>query len=627
MSNTRLKIGRLLAGLLAACLAWGGVAHGEDGIPTTQPSIVSKGDDRFDLHFAGTPLASALRLLSLRREVNIISSPGVQGVCTADAYDVTFHEALECILRPNGCTFVHDGNFVHVYTLKEFAEQKAATEEATASAGDNSNAAKSNSMSLTARLFQLNYISTEDVEPMIKALLSTDGKIATMPEAAKAGQATGGSGSGGGSGGSDGGSGGGMNGTLEVGRGNLLSRPDSIMVCDYPDRIAQIEKVIRDLDVRPKQVLVEATILRASLGEQNTLGIDFNVLGGVNFENLSAISPGVTDLTVGVVPQNELNGSSFTARTDFNAAVPAGGFTFGFIHNDVAGFIRALEAVTDATVLANPKVLTLNRQEGHVIVGRRDGYITTTITETVATQTVEFLETGTRLFFRPFISDDGFVRLEIHPEDSSGGLNEQNLPFKRTTEVTTNIMVRDGHTVLIGGLFREAESTTRSQVPYFGNIPVAGALLQTNADSTEREEIIILLTVHVVRDDLYQAASAKLAEDVERLRIGMRKGLQAYGRNRLAQAHYTWAVEHAQAGRYDKALWDARLALHLSPTNLQALKLKEELLQKQELEHEDGAVREFINRRLLGKPEEPIIPPSAAVEASPESAANAGGTP
>lgn len=552
--------------------------------------------DRVEVHVVDAPLTTVLRLLSTQSRKNIIASAGVQGTVTADLFDVSFDEAMESILGPNGCTFIQRGNFIHVYTIKELADQQAAAESSKAS------------NKLTARLFHLNYITTEDIEPMLKALLSTEGKIATMPEAGKAAGESGGGSEGGGSSGGMGG------GTTQLGRGNLLTRPDAIMICDYPDRLANIETVIREIDVRPRQVLVEATIMRATLGEQNSLGIDFNVLGGVNFQNLSAVSPGVTDLTVGVVPQNELNGSSFTARTDFNDAVPRGGFTFGFIHNDVGAFIRALEAVTDATVLANPKVLTLNRQEGHVIVGRRDGYITTTFTETIATQTVEFLETGTRLFFRPFISDDGYVRLEIHPEDSSGGLNEQNLPFKRTTEVTTNIMVRDGHTVLIGGLFREANSAVKSQVPYFGNIPVAGALLQTNTDVAEREEIIILLTVHVVKEDTYMAESAKMADNVERLRIGMRKGLQAYGRNRLAQAHYRWAVEHAEAGRLDKAIWDTRLALHLAPTHPQALRLKEQLLHRRDLEHGEGYVREFINRRLMGTQEQISIPGAGTFE-------------
>ncbi len=540
----------------------------------SQPSVRMTGADTVELHVVDVPLSTALRMLSTESRRNIIASSGVQGTVTADLFDVSFFEALESILTPNNCGFVQRGNFIHVYTLKEIADRQAIAE----------------GTRLTARLIHLNYISTQDVEPMIKPLLSPEGKIASMPESSKA------SSSGSEGGGSSGGGGG--EGSSQLGPGNLLTRPDCLMVCDYPERLEAIEKLLRDLDVRPQQVLIEATILRASLGENNSLGVDFNVLGGVNFQEMSAVSPGVTDLTLGDLPADQYAGHSWTTRTDFNDMMPPGGFTFGIIHNDVGAFVRALEAVTDATVLANPKVLTLNKQEGHVIVGRRDGYITTTITETVATQNVEFLETGTRLFFRPFIANDGFVRMEIHPEDSSGGLNEQNLPFKRTTEVTTNIMVRDGHTVLIGGLFREAINANKTQVPYAGNIPVVGTLLGMKTDTTEREEVIILLTVHVVQDDVYAETSAALTEDVDRVRIGSRKGVQGYGRNRLAQAHYRWAMEHEAAGRPDRALWDARLSLHLDPTNMQALKLKEALLGRRDQEDQETLIRDFIKDRL-----------------------------
>src|SRR5207248_5832281 len=138
--------------------------------------------------------------------------------------------------------------------------------------------------------------------------------------------------------------------------------------------------------------------------------------------------------------------------------------------NNVSVFVQALESVTNTTVLANPKVLALDKQKGEVIVGRKDGYLTSTVTETAKVETIEFLDTGTRLIFRPYIGDDGYVRMEIHPEDSSGGLTGANLPFKITTEMTSNIMVKDGHTIVIGGLFREASDSAKSQTPFLGNL-------------------------------------------------------------------------------------------------------------------------------------------------------------
>src|SRR5262249_13453772 len=141
---------------------------------------------------------------------------------------------------------------------------------------------------------------------------------------------------------------------------------------------------------------------------------------------------------------------------------------------------------------------TRNKQRGEVLLGRRDGFLTTSVTQTSTTQKVEYLETGTRLVFRPYISGPELVRLEIHPENSNGGVNSDGLPFKETAEVTTNIMVRNGQTVVIGGLFREKDLSTGNKGPLLGAIPLVGALFRSTDDNKVREEIIIILTPHIL---------------------------------------------------------------------------------------------------------------------------------
>jgi type IV pilus assembly protein PilQ len=407
---------------------------------------------------------------------------------------------------------------------------------------------------------------------MVEPLCSKEGKITVTPESEI-----------------------GIASNAEEAGGDALAGKDCLLVVDYPQNVEAITKVIAQIDVRPKQVLIEATILRAQLNENNALGIDFNLVGGVDFQALNSTSNGITNINVGNLPQAELQNTSFTGQTDFNTAIPDGGLTFGIIKNSVAVFIRALEQVTDVSVLANPKIPALNKQRGEVIVGRRDGYITTTITETVATQTVEFLETGTQLVFRPFIGNDGYVRMEVHPEDSTGGLTAANLPFEQTTEVTTNIIVRDGHTILLGGLFREVTTAGRDQLPLLGNIPIAGVLFRNTRDSTQREEVIILLTIHIIKDnDSVDLAGAEAEEDIERYRVGMRQGLQWYGRERLAQAHYRWALDHLAKGHMSKAMWDLDLAINNNPKFMAAIKLKEKLLDGHQWDDDSSSVRGFL---------------------------------
>lgn len=568
-----LAIGFILFAHVAPTIAQESLAKPTSRPATDQFIRVSKGD-RVTVHVADLPIADAMRMLSEPSKRNIILADGVKGTVTASMYGVDFDSALKAMLVSNSLGYRQDGDFIYVYPIEELAKFAA------------------NERQISTRVYKLNFVNAAAIKPLIDTLLSGSGKAAITPPSSKGL----GSGGAGGSGGSGGGSAGGSS-SLTT-EGDALASPDTLIVTDYQDRLELIDKVIRDLDKRPKQVLIEATLLRATLNEDNALGIDFTTVGGVDFATLSSVSPGAQTIQTGIIPTADLNNTNFTVRNDLNAALPGGGFTFGILKDQVGVFVRALEQITDTDVIANPKILALNKQVGQVLVGRRDGYLTTTITETTAIQKVEFLETGTVLSFRPFINEDGTVRMEIHPKDSTGGLTEANLPFEQTTEVTSNIIVKDGHTVLIGGLFREVSTATRGQTPLLGNIPIAGALFRRTRDATTREEVIVLLTIHIIKGDGEDDAGLALREDIERFRVGMRQGLQWFGRERLAEAHYRWAVEHFSRGDTGKALWDVQLALHNYPRHMDAIKLKEKITSRRDWESESTSIRHYIIDRI-----------------------------
>jgi type II secretory pathway component GspD/PulD (secretin) len=116
-------------------------------------------------------------------------------------------------------------------------------------------------------------------------------------------------------------------------------------------------------------------------------------------------------------------------------------------------------------------------------------------------ENVNFLDSGTKLVMRPYIAPDGLVRLEVHPERSSAVLDTNTgLPNQTTTEVTTNVMVRDGTTVVIGGLIEEQVVESYSRVPILGAIPFAGRLFRNKTESTDRTELIVLITPRIVRE-------------------------------------------------------------------------------------------------------------------------------
>lgn len=512
-----------------------------------------------DVHCRDTEIAAILEMLSYQLKTNIVTSPGVRGSVSANLYGVTLPEALDAILTPNGFVHRKSGNTIFVSTRDEAPQEAQKTE---------------------TRVFILRHITRAQALAAAKAILGQPANGAASNNAGEDGSSPAGSPFG-----------------VET-----AAKPTSddaseeyLVVTETPERLKLLEELLRQVDARPRQVLIEATILRATLNESNQFGIDFTLLGGIDFENVGSISNAASDLRTGDLPSSELQSTTFNVNTDLIQTPPRGGISFGIIHNGVAGFLRALEEVTDVTVVANPKLVALNKQQAEVIVGRRDGYLTTTVTQTAAIQTVNFLETGTQIKVRPLINADGVVRLEVHPKDSNGGLTSANLPFEETTEAHANIMVDDGHTVLIGGLFRERTVSSRQQVPILGNVPVLGLPFQRRDESTTREEVIILLTVHVLKESAAeQEMGEALIEDVERVRSGARAGLIGTGREQLAQAYFKEALAQLELGEADKALLNTRLALHNHPRHAAALELKERLESQRIWDHEGANIRTLL---------------------------------
>lgn len=566
--------------------------------PTTAPINVTSSENKapvaplqlnpdgtFSLNItAGADIVEQLRVIGFQAQSSIIPSKEVRGALPAmDLYNVTVHEALDALLHGNGYAWREKGKFVYVYSAKEIADQEKAARVA------------------NTEVFRLFYTPAANAVTMIKPVLSAEAQVAVNTPA-KGGLATG---------------------VTDTGAGDHAGE-DLIVVTDYPENLDRVRAVLKEIDRRPQQILIEATILSARLTEDNALGVDFNIVGGVDFSNIGHSGGQITSagLPTGSAPGGN-TASSVGTGNNFSNTIP-NAFKVGVVTDNLSVFLSALEGVTDTTVLANPKVLALNKQKGEVIVGTETGYVTTTTTETSSTQTIEFLKTGTRLVFRPYIGDDGYIRMELHPEDSDGGLQTAaNLPYKNTTEVTSNVMVKDGRTIVIGGLFREKSSSTRSQVPGLGNIPIAGALFRQQKDNTVRDEVIILITPHIVKDDnAYSDISEKQFKDAEKLRVGTRKGMMWWGRERLAQMNYEQAVAELNKAKPDrkKAIWHLDAATNLNPKFTEAINLKQDLTGKEITTSDGSSVRSFVRRAMLVD-KAPATQPRADAEATKDAVA------
>jgi type II secretory pathway component GspD/PulD (secretin) len=358
--------------------------------------------------------------------------------------------------------------------------------------------------------------------------------------------------------------------------GNTLAIRDYLVVSDYPEVVKKIKQVITEVDVAPPQVLIEVTVLEAVLDETTQFGINFDSLGD----------------TVATIGQDGIS------QNGLASAVGTGGLTVGIVKGNFQALLRALETVTDTTILANPKILALNKQAGKLLIGKEDGYYSSenSGSDTAVSRTVEFLESGTVLEFRPFVGKDGLIRMEIRPEQSTGAISAGGLPSKSKTEVKTNIMVKDGKTIVLGGLFQEKTGHNIKQIPLLGDIPIVGQLFRSTDDNSKRTELIVLITPHIISDP-EQADGADRLDDVRRLAYNARQNLTWMSRAKVDEQRYTKSVALYNEGDLDKALaeLEAQEVWGIDRNYLDPLRLKERILREKQSDKQNQ-----VERIMLG---------------------------
>jgi len=261
-------------------------------------------------------------------------------------------------------------------------------------------------------------------------------------------------------------------------------------------------------------VLIEAVILYVTHNNACDLGVNFgvidragNVLGvfgdAATLNAASGFSPlGVltSGLIRGGVPATAgassggSTGASGPTNTGF--ATDDQAFKFGNSSQNTTSFVHALQTIGKVEVLATPRLLILNKQLAELQLGDRLGYSTLSQSIVSTTQQISFMNVGTLLRVRPFISSDGMVRMEVHPERSTGAIIN-GIPQASTAEVTTNVMVPDGATLIIGGLLDKQVELNQNGIPWLSTVPVIGAFFRDRTTKVTKKELLVLLTTHI----------------------------------------------------------------------------------------------------------------------------------
>jgi len=484
--------------------------------------VQQEANGRLIINIRNEDIRKVLEMLSEHGNLNILATSSVQGKVSASLTGVDLDSALQAILRSAGYVARREGKFIYVGTPEDFLRMEQAADR------------------IGTRVYRPNYVKAADLKDLIQPLLTEKVGLVSVSAPAEIG----------------------ISSDDNKAGGNNFAGTETVLVRDYETVLAQIDQVVAEIDLRPMQVHIHAMILSVRLDDTDKFGVDFKKL----INN--------TNFTIGWgTPVDSLSQVTFTQ----------GGLKFGFIDGDVGAFLEALETVADANVIAAPRLMVLNKHRADILIGRQEGYVNTTQTETATTQSVQFLDIGTQLRIRPFISPDGLIRMEIHPELSDGTVTVQGnftLPQKDVTKVTTNIMVRDGCTVVIGGLMQEQATSSVNQVPFFGNLPLVGVLFRRTTEEIKRVEIIVLVTPHIVREpEAYGEAAVQQCEFQRRRTVYLEK-MSPLGKRSVARRYVRMAQQAYSDGDMDRALRFAEMAVHFDPLNQDALELRAQIWQR-----------------------------------------------
>lgn len=468
---------------------------------TAEPeqSIDQKLERKISLDLRDMNIIDVLKFLALKGELNIATSKSVEGRVSLLLNSVSIKDALEIILISNELAYANKNNIIYVMTEAEYQTMYGKkfndntkvkivylryarpTYVLTALQNIHSNVGKIVIDEDTGTIVMID--TPEKLAEMTKAIqemeYKSDTKVITL-EYAKA-QVVAEQ----------------LKSRLDaktVGSIQFDERSNQVIVTALPERMKEIEMLIKALDTRTKAVLLEARILQITLKPQYDTGINWEmaftgssnkVLRSLDFKGAFPISTDISS-TLGSIAVGNIDPNQFSVA------------------------IKALKQVSATKLLANPKIMVVNNEEAKIHIGDTIPYITTTTLGTgdtaTTTETVNFINIGIQLVVTPTINDNGLIAIKIKPEISSktGDYTtpkNAKIPIVNSTLVDTMVLVNDGNTVIIGGLVKNDKLAVQKGIPGLMDVPVLGHLFKNQSDIITNSEIVIFLTPHIVTGD------------------------------------------------------------------------------------------------------------------------------
>ena len=267
-------------------------------------------------------------------------------------------------------------------------------------------------------------------------------------------------------------------GLSSLGKIRVNEANNTLVVTDYPAYIENLRKTLEELDTPPIQVLIEARLI--DITEQDSRNAGFSWTVQSRFFDLG----GSGDMAG---PSSTLSGGQLKLTSFATKGITA------------SATIDALIRDNKAHLLAPPSIMTLSGKEARIIIGERFPYKEKTQTTTGTTETTKFVDIGTTLRVTPWVSPDGWITMYVHPEVSSLTAELEAGPRVATREADATIVVKDGETIVIGGLIKRQEDSIKGKIPILGSIPILGRLFRHRSSDTTSTELVVFITPTIIK--------------------------------------------------------------------------------------------------------------------------------
>lgn len=404
---------------------------------------------KISLDFQEAEVANVLRLIADVSDLNLVVGEDVKGKITLKLFNVPWDQALDIILKSKGLGQVRDGNIIRIDTNANIAKQQDETAKA--------KEAQIKAEDLKTLIIPINYAKAADLSTTLKKNLSSRGEL-------------------------------------------TVNEPtNSLIAKDVEQNIKEIQQLIKLLDLPKPQVLIETRIVQANTSFARDLGVQWGVA--------TKATSGANQFALNAGPTGAINAQTPAFAVNLPASGGAGpigniGFQFGRL-TGVNPFnldlrLSAGEAMGETKIISSPRIVTIDNKEA--VIQQGDSIPYETVSQS-GTQT-QFVDATLNLTVTPHITPNGSVIMKIKATKNAIGSftsSRTGAPSISKREASTEVMVQDGETTVIGGIFETSKTDTVSGVPWFYKVPLVGWLFKRESASTANQELLIFITPTIVK--------------------------------------------------------------------------------------------------------------------------------